>query len=177
MSLQVELDKVIEHLKGEFAKLQVGRANPAIVEGVMVDAYGWLQPLKNLANVGTLDAQTLSIQPWDKGLLRAISKGISDSALGLNPQDNGESIMIKIPPLTTERRASLAKVAKGLSEDTKVSIRNVRQDAIKKLEAQKDELSEDIIKSEKEDIQKHIDSATKYIDEITKQKEADIMKI
>lgn len=85
--------------------------------------------------------------------------------------------MIKIPPLTTERRASLAKVAKGLSEDAKVSIRNVRQDAIKKLEAQKDELSEDIIKSEKEDIQKHIDSATKFIDEITKQKETDIMKI
>ena len=177
MELKQELQKSLEHLKNEFAKLQVGRANPAIIESVTVDAYGSIQPLKNLANVGVLDAQTLSIQPWDKSLLRAIGKGITDSGIGLNPQDNGETIMIKIPPLTTERRAELAKVAKRLAEEAKVAIRSIRQDAIKHLEIDKDTMSEDALKSGKEDIQKSIDEAIKVIDELTKTKEADIMKI
>ena len=116
-TLSVDLQKAEQHLHDEFAKLQVGRANPAIVESITVMVYGSVQPLRNVASVGTLDAQTISIQPWDKTVLRDIAKAINDANIGLNPQDNGESILIRIPALTEERRRDLAKIAKKLSEE------------------------------------------------------------
>lgn len=178
-NLQQELHKAKNHLQNELAKLQAWRANPAIVEGVYVMAYGSSQPLKNVAAVSTLDAQTIVIQPWDKTIIRDIEKGISDASLGLNPSNNGESLMIKIPPLTEERRRDLVKLASRLGEDGKVGIRTVRQDFKKKIDTAKanKEISEDEAKSYETDLQKQIDAAIKEVESLLKTKEEDIMKV
>jgi ribosome recycling factor len=178
-NLQQDLDKAINHVKNEFSKLQAGRANPAIVEGVIVMAYGMTQPLKNVAAVSILDAQTISIMPWDKSVIKDIEKGITDANLGLNPNNNGESIMIKIPALTEERRRDLVKIASRLSEEGKVGIRNVRADYKKKIDNAKTakEISEDIAKWYEDDLQKKIDISIKEVDQLLKTKETDIMKV
>ncbi|MDD2892138.1 MAG: ribosome recycling factor [Candidatus Gracilibacteria bacterium] len=176
-TLEGDLKKAEQHLHDEFAKLQVGRANPAIVEGITVMVYGSAQPLRNVASVGTLDAQTISIQPWDKSVLRDISKAINDANIGLNPQDNGESVLIRIPPLTEERRKDLVKIAKKLAEDGKVAVRNIRQDYLKKIKNQDESVGEDIIKGQEKDLQKSIDEAIVLVDKMTKHKEEEIMKI
>lgn len=176
-TLDSDLKKAEQYLHDEFAKLQVGRANPAIVEGIMVMVYGSAQPLRNVASVGTLDAQTISIQPWDKSVLRDISKAINDANIGLNPQDNGESVLIRIPALTEERRRDLVKLAKKLAEDGKVAVRNVRQDYLKKIKNQDESVGEDIIKQQEKDLQKSIDEAIVLVDKMMKHKEEEIMKI
>ncbi|NDK19518.1 ribosome recycling factor [Candidatus Gracilibacteria bacterium] len=176
-TLSGDLQKAEQHLHDEFAKLQVGRANPAIVESITVMVYGSVQPLRNVASVGTLDAQTISIQPWDKTVLRDIAKAINDANIGLNPQDNGESILIRIPALTEERRRDLAKIAKKLSEEGKVTVRNIRQDYLKKIKSQDESVSEDIVKQQEKDLQKSIDEAIVLVDKMTKHKEEEIMKI
>lgn len=177
-NLQNELSKAITHLQSEYAKLQVGRANPALVEGVHVTVYGAVQPLKNIASVTNLDAQTLTIQPWDKTLIKDIEKGISDANLGLNPSNNGESLMIKIPPLTEERRKEIVKVASRLTEEAKVSIRNIRWDYKKKIDTAKTnkEISEDEAKTLESNLQKWIDTAIKDIEAKFHEKESDILK-
>lgn len=177
-NLQELLDKATEHLKFEFSKLQVGRANPAIVETVMVNAYGSMGPLKNIAAVSNLDAQTLSIQPWDKSLIKDIEKAISEANLGLNPSNNGETLMIKIPPMTEERRREVVKVASKLTEEAKVSIRNIRGDFKKKIDHAKSEkeISEDEAKLHENTLQKAIDAAVKNTDTLFAEKEKDIMK-
>jgi len=174
-----DLKKAEEHLHNELAKLQVGRAHPALVEGIMVMAYGSPQPLRNVASVTIMDAQTISIQPWDRSVLRDISKGITDASLGLNPQDNGESIMIKVPTLTEERRRDLVKMASKMTEEAKIAVRNIRQDYMKKIDnAEKaKEISEDIAKGKKADLQKDIDASIKALEEMFDHKEADIMKV
>jgi ribosome recycling factor len=178
-NLQQELSKAKNHLQNELAKLQAWRANPAIVEGVYVMAYGSSQPLKNVAAVSTLDAQTIVIQPWDKTIIRDIEKGISDANLGLNPSNNGESLMIKIPPLTEERRRDLVKLASRIGEEWKVGIRTVRQDFKKKIDTAKanKEISEDEAKGYEADLQKNIDAAIKDVETLLKAKEEDIMKV
>ena len=175
-SLPAELKKVYDHLQLEFAKLQVGRANPALVDGVMVLAYGEPQPLKNLANVGTLDASTIKIDPWDKSLMKDVEKGISDANLGLNPQNMGDHLLIKVPTPTEERRKELAKQAKKLGEEAKIAVRTVRQDLVKHLDADK-ALPEDARKKSKEDLQAQIDAANKKVDEMVAAKEKDVMKM
>ncbi len=178
-NLQQELDKATQHLHNEFSKLQVGRANPAIVESVLVVAYGSSQPLKNVASVSNLDAQTLMIQPWDKGLLHNIEKGISDANIGLNPTNNGETLMIKIPPLTEERRKDIVKMASRLLEEAKISLRNIRGEFKKKIDTAKSEktISEDEAKMHESDLQKNIDVAVKDIEALFVAKEKDIMKV
>ncbi len=178
-NLQQELNKAKNHLKNELAKLQAWRANPAIVEGVYVMAYGGSQPLGNVAAVSTLDAQTIVIQPWDKSLIRDIEKWISDASLGLNPSNNGESLMIKIPPLTEERRRELVKIAGKMTEEWKVWIRTVRQDFKKKIDHAKaeKEISEDAAKSYEDILQKDIDSAMKEVESFLKTKEEEILKV
>lgn len=178
-NLQQELNKAKNHLKNELAKLQAWRANPAIVEGVYVMAYGGSQPLGNVAAVSTLDAQTIVIQPWDKSIIRDIEKGISDAALGLNPSNNGESLMIKIPALTEERRRDLVKIAARLTEEWKVGVRTVRQDYKKKIDTTKanKEISEDEAKMYEATLQKDIDAAIKEVDLMLKGKEEEIMKV
>ncbi|MCD5385158.1 ribosome recycling factor [Candidatus Gracilibacteria bacterium] len=173
------IEKTIHHLDVEYSKLQLGRANPVMVESIMVEQYGSMQPLQNIAAVSNLDAQTLSIKPWDKTVIHAIAKAISDSGLGLNPQTMADSILIKVPPLTEERRKEISKVAKNMAEDAKVGIRNARAEsmkAIKKAENDK-EISEDERKKYETDLQKLIDDANKKVEEHYKAKSADIMKI
>lgn len=177
--LTSDLKKAEEHLHNEFAKLQVGRANPAIVEGIMVSAYGSVQPLKNVASVSVMDPQTLSIQPWDKSLIRDIDRAITEANLGLNPQNNGEMILIKIPVLTEERRKDLVKVAKKLAEEGKIVVRNIRADYMKKIKAAESskEIGEDTAKGYETDLQKQIDKEVEKIEEMLSKKEADILKI
>lgn len=178
-NLQQELQKATNHLKWELAKLQAGRANPAIVEDVYVMAYGGLGPIRNVAAVSIMDAQTIVIQPWDKAIIRDIEKGLTEANLGLNPSNNGESIMIKIPALTEERRRDLVKMASRLWEEWKVGVRNVRQEFKKKIDKAKadKEISEDEAKSYEATLQKDIDKAIKEVEEMLKTKEVEIMKV
>ena len=134
---QVSLDKALHHLEAEFGKLQMGRANPAIVEDILIEQYGSMQPIKNSASIWVLDPQTLSISPWDKELIGTISKAITAANIGLNPQAGWESILIKVPQMTEERRKEMAKIVKKYGEDAKVSIRNIRGDVHKQISKQK----------------------------------------
>jgi len=174
--LNSRIDKAVSHLSQEYNKLQLWRANPSMVEDLQVESYGSIQPLKNSASVNVIDSQTLSIGPWDKTLLHTIAKAITDSGLGLNPQVNSENILIKVPPLTEERRREVSKYAKTLMEDAKVAVRNARADTLKKIKAD-EELSEDMQKDKEADMQKLIDEANKKIEETYKKKEEDIMKV
>lgn len=126
-----------------------------------------------------MDSQTISIQPWDKSLIRDIDRAITDASLGLNPQNNGESILIKVPTLTEERRKDLVKLAKKLAEDGKVAVRNIRADAMKKIKGAESgkEIGEDIAKAYETDLQKRIDKEIEKIEEILAKKEADIMRV
>lgn len=178
-NLQQELSKAINHMKTELAKLQAWRANPAIVEDIYIMAYGNLGPLKNIASVSIMDASTIVIQPWDRSLIKDIEKGISDAKIWLNPSNNGESLMIKIPPLTEERRKDLVKIANRLGEEWKVGIRNIRQEFKKKIDKFKSdkEISEDEAKTHEATLQKEIDKGIKEIEEMLRAKDADIMKV
>ena len=167
------------HLENEFSKLQLGRANPALVEDIMIENYWSMQPIKNTATVSLMDPQTLSIKPWDKTILQLIAKAISDSGIGLNPQTMADSIMIKIPSLTEERRIEVVKIAKKLTEEAKVSIRNSRAESHKLIKNAEDNknISEDEEKDLNEELQKLVDSWNKKIDELYHIKEKDIMKV
>ena len=168
----------IEHLAAELTKIRAGKANPSMLDSVSVDYYGSKTPLSQVANVNTLDARTLSIQPWEKQILEEIEKAIINSNLGLNPQNNGELIVINVPQLTEERRRDLVKQAKAEIENTKVSLRNIRQkanDEIKKLA--KDGLSEDLARDAETSVQDLTNSYSKQIDDIFAKKEADIMTV
>lgn len=173
------IDKAIKHLDHEYLKLQLWRANPALVESILVEQYGSMQPVQNMASVSNLDAQTLSIKPWDRTAIHPIAKAITESGLWLNPQTMADSVMLKIPPLTEERRREISKVAKNLAEEAKISVRNVRAEAqklIKKAEEDK-QISEDQEKDYLDDLQELVDNANKKIDDHYKHKDTEIMKI
>lgn len=168
----------IEHLQVELRKIRAGRATPSMLDSVRVDYYGSPTPLGQVANVNTLDARTLTVQPWEKAMLDPIATGITNANLGLNPQNNGEMIIINVPALTEERRRDLVKKAKAAGEHAKVGIRNARKDAndeVKKME--KDGLSEDMAKGAEGDVQKLTDSYTAKVDGLCAAKETDIMKV
>ena len=172
------MDKAISHLNLELGKIRAGRANPSMLDSVKVDYYGSLTPLSQIGNVSTLDSRTLTIQPWEKAMLDEITKAIINANLGLNPQNNGEVILISVPVLTEERRKELVKRAKSEGEHAKVSIRSQRKDANDMIKSLKDEgLSEDHIKDSEAEIQKITDSFTKKVDEFVGLKETDIMKV
>ena len=173
------IEKAVKHLDVEYSKLQLGRANPAMVEWILIEQYGSMQPIQNLATVSNLDAQTLTIKPWDKNVIHPIAKAITESGLWLNPQTMADSIMIKMPLLTEERRKEVSKIAKNLAEDAKISVRNARQESLKIIKKAEDdkEISEDIKKQTEIDLQKLIDDANKKIEEHFKHKETEIMKI
>jgi ribosome recycling factor len=174
-----EFAKAIDHLKSEYAKLQLGRATSSLVEDVKVEAYGTTQPLKALANISIPDPKTIQIQPWDKGVLNQIEVGIQNAGLNLNPVNDGNFIRINIPPLTEERRSELTKHVHKLAEDARISVRNARQtahEAFKKLEADK-EISEDDMHNANKMLQDEVDKANKEIEELAKQKEEDIMTV
>jgi ribosome recycling factor len=134
----------IEHLEKELVNIRAGKANPVMLKGVMIDYYGSLTPLSQVSNINTPDGRTITVQPWEKSLLTEIEKGILNANLGFNPMNNGESVIINVPPLTEERRIELVKLAKAETENAKVSIRNSRKDANN--EIKKSESSEDLQK-------------------------------
>ena len=173
------IEKAISHLEVEFSKLQAGRANPAMIEDIRVDSYGSLTPIKNVASINVMDSQTLSIQPWDRSQIHSIAKAITDAWVWLNPQTMADSVMIKVPQVTEERRKELCKIAKKFAEEAKVSVRNARQDSLKDIKAGKDskEITEDDVKDLETKLQKMVDDANKKIDELNKKKDDDIMKV
>jgi len=172
------MDKAISYLNLELGKIRAGRANPSMLDSVKVDYYGSLTPLSQIGNVSTLDSRTLTIQPWEKAMLDEITKAIINANLGLNPQNNGEVILISVPVLTEERRKELVKRAKSEGEHAKVSIRSQRKDANDMIKSLKDEgLSEDQIKDSETEIQNITDLFTKKVDEFVALKETDIMKV
>ncbi|HEY4540440.1 MAG TPA: ribosome recycling factor [Faecalibacter sp.] len=171
-----QMQGTVDHLNVAFDKLRAGKANPAMLSSVRVDYYGSLTPLSQVANVTTPDAMTLSIQPWERNLINEIEKAIVNSNLGFAPSNNGDSIIISIPPVTEERRKELVKMAKADMENAKVSIRNARQDANKALKSAKD-VSEDLIKDYETRVQGLTDKFSKKLEEALAKKEAEIMKV
>ena len=175
---ELAMNKCVSHLSVELSKIRAGRANPSMLDSVKVDYYGSLTPLSQIGNVSTLDSRTLTIQPWEKVMLDEITKAIINANLGLNPQNNGEVILISVPVLTEERRKELVKRAKSEGEHAKVSIRSQRKDANDMIKSLKDEgLSEDQIKDSENEIQRITDLFTKKVDEFVALKEIDIMKV
>ncbi|MCB9252380.1 MAG: ribosome recycling factor [Flavobacteriales bacterium] len=172
------MEKAIEHTRVEFSRLRAGKAMPSLLDGVMVEYYGSTVPLNQVANVNTPDARTLSVQPWEKTLIPDIERAILQANLGLNPQNDGTVIMIAIPILTEERRAGLVKQVKTEAEKSKISIRNIRKDAIEDIKKlQKDGLSEDLARDGEEEVQKIVNLYTKKIDDLIVEKEKDIMTV
>nr|WP_319399968.1 ribosome recycling factor [uncultured Carboxylicivirga sp.] len=172
------MEKSLEHLDNELGKIRAGKANPKMLEGVLVEYYGSMTPLSQVANLSTPDPRTIAIQPWEKPLIGAIEKAILVANLGLNPDNNGEMIRINIPPLTEERRRDLVKQAKKECEDAKVSVRSARRDSndeLKKLI--KEGLSEDLEKDAEADVQKLTDAFIKKIDGMFEVKEKDILTL
>lgn len=171
-------DKTLTHLENELTKVRAGKANPSMLNGVMVDYYGSPTPLQQVGNVQTADARTLTVMAWEKSMLNEIAKGIMNANLGLNPQNNGDMIIIAIPPLTEERRKDLVKTAKAAGEHAKVGIRNNRKDAMDVLKSLKnDGTPEDMIKDAETKVQGITDAAIKKVDELIEVKEKDIMTI
>jgi len=171
-------NKTLQHLDHELVKIRAGRASASMLYGVMVDYYGSPTPLEQVANIGTIDARTITVQPWEKSMLQEISKGIIAANLGFNPQNNGETIIIAVPILTEERRKDLVKQAKAEGEHAKVGIRNNRKDAIDLVKSLKnDGLSEDLVKDAEHQIQGITDGFSKKIDGEIEQKEKEIMTI
>ena len=174
----VGMNKAIDRLEFELNKIRAGKASPAMLDSVKVDYYGSMTPLKNVANVSTPDARTITVQAWEKHMLDAISKAIMEANLGLNPQNNGDLIIISVPMLTEERRRDLSKRAHGEGENAKVAIRNARKEAIDFIkQAQKDGLPEDEAKTGETKVQELTDRYNKKVEEVLAAKDKDIMTI
>ncbi|GAB1442199.1 ribosome recycling factor [Ignavibacteriales bacterium] len=174
-----KMNKSIEAFRHELAKVRTGKATTAILDGIKVDYYGTLTPLKQMANVSVLDAHTLSVSPWDRTAINAIDKAILQADLGLNPQNDGTNIKVPIPPLTEERRKEFVKLVKKFGEDSKIAIRNIRRDANEHLKKkQKDEkISEDLLKEAETKVQKATNEHIAEIDQILVHKEKEIMEV
>ena len=170
------MDNAIKHLEKQLTNIRAGKASPSMLGSVMVDYYGSQTPLQQVANVNTPDGRTITVQPWEKNMLQEIERGIMFANLGFNPMNNGETIIINVPPLTEERRINLSKQAKNEIEDAKVGIRNARKDAnndIKKL----DDVSEDLKSNAEIDVQKITDENVIKVDNIFIAKEKEIMTV
>ena len=165
----------ILHLEKELLNIRARKANPSMISGVLLEYYGSLTPISQVSNINTPDAQTISIQPWEKDKLQDIEKAILTSNLGFNPMNNGESIIITIPPLTEERRKELVKISKAEIEKTKVSIRNARKDANNDLK--KCDVSIDQKSISEEDIQELTNDYIKRADDIYLKKEKEILSV
>lgn len=169
------MEQAVSHLEKEMLNIRAGKANPIMLSTVKVEYYGTPTPLSQVANINTPDARTLTVQPWEKNLLADIEKAILIANLGFNPMNNGESVIINIPPLTEERRRDLAKLAKAESENAKIVIRAARKDAND--EIKKSEASEDVQKNYEIDIQTLTDEFIKKVDEIFIKKEKEILTV
>jgi ribosome recycling factor len=176
--VKAHMDKSITHLEEELVRVRAGKASPAMLEGITVDYYGTQSPINQVANVTTQDARTMVIQPWEKSMLHLIEKAILAANIGVTPQNDGTIIRLVVPPLTEERRTTLVKNVKGIGEQAKVSLRNIRRDAIEHIKKmQKSGLSEDSAKEAEQEIQTITDSHTKTVDRHLETKEKDIMTV
>ncbi|MFY0602673.1 MAG: ribosome recycling factor [Flavobacteriaceae bacterium] len=174
-SAKEQMQNAIDHLVKELRAIRAGKASPSMLSNIMVDYYGAQTPLSQVANVNTPDARTISIQPWEKQMLQEIEKAIMIANIGFNPMNNGENIIINVPPLTEERRRELVKQAKAEAEHAKVGIRNARKDANN--EVKKLDVSDDLKKNTEADIQTLTDSFVKKTDDLLAVKETEIMTV
>ncbi len=178
-ALETRMKTSIEALKREFQSIRTGRANPAILDGVMVTAYGSKMPLNQLANINVPDSRMLTVQVWDKGMVKAVEKAIMESELGINPVTEGEVLRLHMPDLSEERRRDYVKLAAKYAEAMRVSLRNIRRDgidALKKMEKDK-EISEDDLHRGSTKIQELTDKYVSMVDDLCQQKEKDIMQL
>lgn len=173
-----KMNDAVDYLDEDLKSYRAGKANTAVFNPVMVNYYGSMTPIPQVASITAPDAKTMIIQPWEKSMLHAIEKAIIDANLGFTPQNNGESIRINVPALTEERRKELVKKSKAAGENAKVSVRNARRDAIETLKKlQKTGMPEDIVKDSEISIQKETDAFSKKIDELLAAKEKEIMTV
>jgi ribosome recycling factor len=172
------MNKAISHLESELTKIRAGKASPGMLEGIMVDYYGNPTPLNQVANVSILDARTISLQPWEKSMLQPIERGIMAANIGITPQNDGVNIRLFLPPLTEERRRELVKKCNGEGENAKISVRNIRRDAIEQIKKlQKDGTSEDACKDAEKDVQDTTDKFIALVDKHLVAKEKEIMAV
>ena len=177
--LRGRINKTLDDLRRELAKVRTGRANPALLEGVRVDYYGQMSPLNQVANVTVSDPRLIVIKPWEKSMITVIEKAINASGLGVNAQSDAELVRVPIPPLTEERRKEFVKLVKHKGEEHKIAIRNERRDAKELLEeaVREGDLTEDQGKKALEKVQAEVDNGIKKVDEIIANKEKDLMQV
>jgi len=175
---EATMTKAIGHLESELTKIRAGKATPSMLDGIMVDYYGNPTQLSQVANISVLDARTISIQPWEKTMLQPIEKGIMAANIGITPQNDGVNIRLFLPPLTEERRKELVKKCNGEGENAKISVRNIRRDAIEQIKKlQKDGVSEDECKSAEITIQETTDKFIALVEKHLVAKEKEIMSV
>ena len=175
LDCEERMEKTLDVLKGDVLQIRTGRANPHILDKIQVEAYGSMSPINQLGNVSALDAQCLVINAWDKSLLKNIEKAILLSNIGLTPTNDGDRIRLVFPMMTDERRRELVKQVKGICEDAKVSIRNIRRDGLE--DVKKAELPEDVAKGMEKDIQDLVNDYNKKIDTMLKEKEQELLTV
>ena len=176
---KTKMGKTVSVLKSDYAAIRAGRANPQVLDKLTVDYYGTATPINQLASVAATEARVLTVQPWDKSVLKAIEKAIQTSDIGINPQNDGSVIRLTFPPLTEDRRKELAKDVQKMGESSKVAIRSIRRDAIEKLKAMKknSDITEDDLKDGEKEVQKITDGFIDEIEDIAAAKEKEIMEI
>ena len=175
---QSTMNKAIAHLELELSKIRAGKASPSMLDGIMVEYYGNPTPMSQVANISVLDARTISIQPWEKSMIQPIERGIMAANIGITPQNDGVNIRLFLPPLTEERRRELVKKCNGEGEQAKVSVRNIRRDAIEQIKKlQKDGTSEDECKDGEASVQEATDKFIALVDKHLAAKEKEIMAV
>ncbi len=179
LDLKTDFEKILNHLKSECAAIRTGRASIGLVENIIVECYGSKMPLNNLASISVSQPQTIFIQPWDKSIIKDIERAITVSGLGVNPIVDKDIIRVNIPPLTEERRKDLVKLVNKIKEEHKIRIRKIREDYMKKIDRMEEnkEIREDEKFRLKEEVQEVVDEYNSQIEELTRKKEEEIMKI
>jgi ribosome recycling factor len=176
---KAKMEDAIKFLLAEYSKLQTGRANAALVEGIMVESFGTMMPLKGIASISIPESNQIAIQPWNRDQLTSIEKAITEANLGLNPQNNGTLIRLILPPLTEERRKELVKLVHKYAEDARISIRNARHESLSKLknmEKEKD-IGEDELAGREKELQNIVDKFNKEVEEYAEKKEKEVMTV
>ena len=179
LNFEMNCDKAIDYMKGEFAVMRAGRANPKLVENIKVDYYGAMTPINQMGNITSPEPRQLVITLWDKGVLKDVEKAILQANIGVTPQNDGSCIRLTFPVLTEERRKELVKQVKKLAEDTKVVLRNSRRDAMDALKKEKNAktVSEDLIADYEKEIDKMLSKLIENVDKLAKDKEVDVMSV
>ncbi|MEO6845264.1 MAG: ribosome recycling factor [Ginsengibacter sp.] len=177
-SASMSMKKAMEHFESELIKIRAGKANPTMLDGIVVDYYGNLTPINQVGSLSAIDARTLTIQPWEKNMLQPIERAIIAANIGINPQNDGNIIRLFLPPLTEERRKDLVKKSNGEGENAKIAVRNIRRDAIEQIKkAAKDGLSEDAAKDGENAIQEVTNDYISLIEKYLERKEKEIMAV